>query len=532
MTIAGDIHVSLLPLSLEFNKVQLNSPNSFKQLNLLILSGQNFISNGHRYWRKKLSLTPCNQWDTVNITRQTDGGKVNWKNLLATPNARAPTTTPSLASQGWLKSLKINEISVSDSQIVWDDRLTKTYYRLKNLNFSTQVHADLENSRFQLNTVKIASELEHTQNKQPISLTIPQIQLDISQQKLTWDTTALQVGTAKIQTQLQVTKLLSDPTYHAELQVAEFNPSELLSLLDITNAQMPKTAALGVQMEGSLTGDNFIKNLAAKADDYQLQLAEAKFNLGNQTLETDNLKLRVFGNDIGIHFKGTELLNKPNTTIQIQGLGLTLNSNLVLERKPNLLIRGNLKLDKLDVRALAALLKQQLPETTDKKVLSSLALDTQVEANTTQADFHHVNITLDESVLKGDVQVQNFQQPALSFNLNLDNIDVDRYLPPKKSGKATDAGVPIPMDLLKKLNVNGMLKITNFKMAKMQVKEMNLKFVTQEGKVKVSMLNLLPDFVALLDKAKSSSLAKLVQSRGKKAVAKKIQQLSPLLETE
>jgi AsmA protein len=509
LTLDGDIHVSLLPLSLELNQVRLHNPSGFKATEFINIEHVKLRIIWLPLLEQKIE-TDAMQLNGVQLVlmRQADG-KVNWKNLLPSTTTRTQAASSSITPQDLLKSLQIKQLSVSDSQIIWDDRVAKTHYSLANLNFTTQIHADLENNVFQLLTVKIASALEHDSNKQVISLTIPQIQLDIPQQKLNWESTALQFGEATLQTQLHVTQLLSNPTYHAELQVSKFNPAGLLSLFNITNPQLPKTVALAVQMDGSLTGDHIVKNLAVKLDDTQLQLTEAKFNLSNQTLDTDNLKLHVLGTEVLIQLKATELFSKPTLAIQTQALGLTLASHFTLDLLPKPLIHGTLKLNKFDVRALAAKLKQQLPETVDKKVFTQLTLETQLDASLTQVDLHHVNIVLDESVLTGDVKIQNFQQPTLSFQLNLDNIDVDRYLPPTKSGKSAESGIPIPMELLKKLNINGMLKVTHFKMAKVLIKEMNFKFVTKDGKVKVSMSHLFPDFTALLKPAKPPTLAKI-----------------------
>ena len=524
----GEIQLSLLPLSLELEKVSLHNPDEFKTPEFIYINRVKLFIHWLPLFEQKIEAEIL-QLDGVRLilSRQADG-KANWKNLLISSKKQE---TSSLPQSNFVKSLHIKQIDFKNSQIVWDDKLTKTHYNVSNLNFSTQVQADLEKRAFQLLEMKLASEIEKGQDKQLLSMMIPQLQFDSSQQKLHWES-ELQVGEAKLQIQLQVTNLLSNPTYQAKLQLAEFNPTALFALLNLSHNRLPKTLAFGIEMQGSLTGDNFIKNLVTKADDYQLQLAEAKINLSKQLVEADNLKLQVFGHEIVTQLKATEFLSHPKLTMQTKAIGVTLTSNLSLERQPNLLIRGTLKLDKLDIRALATTLKLPLPETTDKKVLSHLALETQVKISATQADLHNVNVVFDESVLKGEVRVQNFQQPALSFHLNLDNIDVDRYLSPQASDKEKNSGIPLPMDLLKKLNVNGTLSITNFKLAKARIKEMSLKFITKDGKIKVSMLNLLPDLAAFFGKAKSTNVTQVVKSDEKRVLTEKIKTLSPLLEVE
>ena len=526
LNLEGEIRWSLLPLSLELEKVSLRSPAGFKTTEFVNIGSAKLLIDWLPLFEQKIEVTAL-QFNAIQLTlsRQTDG-KTNWKNL---PIASKKSETANLSQPSFIKSLHIKQISLNDSQIIWDDQLAKTHYNVNHLSFSTQVYADLEKRGLQLLDIKLASEIVKEQNKQSLSLTIPQLQLDISQQKLNWNT-ELQFGDAKLHSQLQITNLLSNPTYQAQLQLAEFDPTALFTLFNIRYSYLPKTVAFGIELQGSLTGDNFIKNLAAKADDYRLQLTEAKVNLGDQLMETDNLKLQLLGHEIVTQLKATELLSHPKLAVQTKALGITLTSNLALERQPNLLIRATLKLDKLDMRALAATLKLPLPETTDKKVFNSLALETQIEASPTQLDLPNLNLILDESALKGEVRVKNFQQPALSFRLNLDNIDVDRYLSPKSSDKEKNSAMPpIPMDLLKKLNVNGTLSITNFKIAKARVKEMSLKFITKDGKVKVSMLNLLPNFAAFFGGTNVSKVTKVINNDDQNPLTEKIKTWSPLL---
>ncbi len=482
LEIAGDIQLTLSPLMLDMKQVKMSNPEGFKtaeflevaqlKMNLLwqpLLEHVLIVSN--------LELNGVQ----LSLTRQSDG-KVNWNNNA--PSAKK-SEVPSIPQQSLIKSIQIQKVSINNSQLNFDDEISKHHYNLIDLNFSSQLTADLEKHQFQLEATKFTATVENKQHKQPIVLNIPQLQFDTPLQQLNWNT-ELQFGAAQLHAQLQVTQLLSNPTYQAKLQLTEFDATELLTLFELTDNRLPKRLAFTAELQGSLTADHFIKNLSAKADDYQLHLAEIKFNLGDQLLETNNLKLIALGQEIITQIKATGLLSRPQVSAQTQAFGTQLQTQLSLERQPKLALRGTLKLGKLDLRATAALLKWALPETQDKTVFNHVTFETELEISPSQLNLTQFNINFDDSILKGNLKLQNFLQPTFSFRLNLDNIDVDRYSSLKTADKSKNSSLPIPMDVLKKLNVNGILTVTNFKMAKMNVKEMNLKVVTKAGKVKVS----------------------------------------------
>lgn len=482
LDISGDIQFTLFPLALDLKQVRLSHQKVSKLSELIEIAHLKM----NILWQPLLEhiITVTNlELDGVQLSlvRLADG-KGSLKN---SPSSVKKAETPALSQSSFIKSIQIQKINVTDSRLNFDDQGSKRHYNLTDVNFSSQVTADLEKRILQLGTTQLTAQLENNQQKQPLVLNISQLQFDTPQQHLSWES-ELHLGAAQLQAQLQVTQLFSNPTYQAQLKLAEFNATELFNLFEFTDKRLPKNLAFAVELQGSLTDDHFIKNFSAKADDYQLHLAEIKFNLGDQFLETNQLKLVALGQEIISQIKVTELLSRPQVTMQTQGLGTQLHTQLSLERQPKLVLRGTLKLEKLDLRAVATVLKLPLPETQDKTVFNTMIVETQLEVSPSQLSLTQLNINFDESTLKGELKVQNFRQPALSFKLNLDNIDVDRYLSSKTADKGKNAGVPVPMDVLKKLNINGTLAVTRFTMAKLSVKEMSLKFVTKEGKVKIS----------------------------------------------
>ena len=71
---------------------------------------------------------------------------------------------------------------------------------------------------------------------------------------------------------------------------------------------------------------------------------------------------------------------------------------------------------------------------------------------------------LDRSAINGDISVLDFASLALAFNVDVDAINLDDYLPPSAKGKAATPGAAataLPVDLVRSLNLDGQLRIGN-----------------------------------------------------------------------
>ena len=91
--------------------------------------------------------------------------------------------------------------------------------------------------------------------------------------------------------------------------------------------------------------------------------------------------------------------------------------------------RGALEIPSFSPRALMDKLGVKY-ETTDKNALDKLSVKTKFDATTDSVELKDLAINLDESRLTGSLAVRHFAKPTYRFDLTLDRIDLDRYLPP------------------------------------------------------------------------------------------------------
>lgn len=107
---------------------------------------------------------------------------------------------------------------------------------------------------------------------------------------------------------------------------------------------------------------------------------------------------------------------------------------------------------------------------------------------------------LDESTLQAKLNVAGFAQPSINFDVALDKLNADRYMPPKAAagggagsggsgggGKAADA--PIDLSALKTLALNGQLRIGELVASKVKVEKLQAGLRAAGGKLEVNPLS-------------------------------------------
>lgn len=201
-----------------------------------------------------------------------------------------------------------------------------------------------------------------------------------------------------------------------------------------------------------------------------------------------------------------ELLSTIVLDLQEQTLALSelqLNTNLidltadlnVTQLNSDLQYAGAISLASFNPKALMQQLQMALPETSDKQVLQKLAMDFSLQGTTDSVTLKDLKITLDDTKIEGGVGVKQFNNPAISFQLAVDEIDIDRYSAAKKvaakseSGNAakTASGAPvslIPVDTIRGLNVAGDLSIEKLKVAQLKMQGVALNVQAKQGALK------------------------------------------------
>jgi AsmA protein len=151
-----------------------------------------------------------------------------------------------------------------------------------------------------------------------------------------------------------------------------------------------------------------------------------------------------------------------------------------------------LRVSPFSPRKLVEALGQSFPvKTSDPKALSSVALKLNLKGNPQDVSISNGVLDLDDSKLAFAVRAKEFSKPDVKFDLNLDKIDIDRYLPPsseKKSGQAEKkASAPASEKKktdytpLRKLVLEGTIRAGEIKAHGAKIQDLNMKITGKKG---------------------------------------------------
>ncbi|WP_430010137.1 AsmA family protein [Methylophaga lonarensis] len=259
---------------------------------------------------------------------------------------------------------------------------------------------------------------------------------------------------------------------------------------------------LGLNLEASKDKQKIVAQLSA-----QVASDPAK-----QQTQLDNLQLAATITDPDMPGGKAELnlttsatvdlekqtLNVADLVLQLQDLLIQaqLNASDILSETPS--FNADLHINPFNLRSLTRDLQIELPEMADTSTLELFELRTKVSGSNEHIALTDLNIKLDQSTLAGQFSVRNFDKPALRFDLKLDEIDADRYLPPPSedekpktsSGSAASSAEPedLPLDAIRELNAKGKIEIGKLKISGVHSQNILLTLDAEDGLVKLSPL--------------------------------------------
>jgi len=126
--------------------------------------------------------------------------------------------------------------------------------------------------------------------------------------------------------------------------------------------------------------------------------------------------------------------------------------------------------------------------TSDPEALSKVALKATLKGSPDKVSLSQGALDLDESKLNFSLNAKEFSKPDVAFDLNLDKINVDRYLPPAKGAAKEEKGKAAPAASkktdyapLRKMVVNGTVKVGMLTAMGAKLEDVNLKITGKNG---------------------------------------------------
>jgi AsmA protein len=215
----------------------------------------------------------------------------------------------------------------------------------------------------------------------------------------------------------------------------------------------------------------------------------------------------ILTTDISLGLEAQTLL-LPNIELETLGLHITgsVTGTDISSDEPR--FNGTLAIAEFDPRKVLQALGEEALVTADDSALGKA--DAQLAWDASLQHFAATALTahLDETTFNGDLKVKSFDAPAITFTLAVDQIDVDRYLPPASSsdgdasaekkqaktagargaGKASAKSEELPLESLRQLDLNGTMTIGQLKAFNLRSRDVEIQIKADDGVLKISPL--------------------------------------------
>jgi AsmA protein len=156
-------------------------------------------------------------------------------------------------------------------------------------------------------------------------------------------------------------------------------------------------------------------------------------------------------------------------------------------------IAGKVLIERASPRKLMQSFGIEPPVTRDPKALSHLAFTSDYRLSENQLALSAVDVTLDDTRVRGSLSVDDLEAMALRFDLDVNAIDLDRYMEPEPAaGEGSGGSAPaqtsetppteLPLDALRELNARGQLRIGQAKVAGLPFTEIRLPLEAKAGR--------------------------------------------------
>lgn len=433
LTLSGDLHLSVFPwLALEAGPASLGDAPGFGDEPFVSIQEARVGVRLLPLIRGKIEVGDVRLAGARVRLITDERGRNNWADL----GEQQGETQPTPAGEEPMQVPTIAGLAIEDAAVTMENRQEKTRRVVRDFNLKTGRLASGE--PFDLNMDFVLDEEPSLSAKVRLAATV----------------------TADLESNAhQLAKPEIDITVSGQGYPQQGIPVQVRanSILADVGKELYRLDALGVKT--TWKGEGF----PAAGVPVTLQAKDFNANLAAQTMELTGLDLEVAGGHITGALTGKEILDAP-------------------------VLNGPLKLDQVSLREWLPKLGVSLPATADPKVFEKLSFSGTVAMTKASAEVGDIVLLLDDTTAKGMLGVADFKSKALRFDLNVDRINADRYLPPpaEKPAKAAAeaAPTPIPVDMLRTLNARGQLRVGEAIFAGIKFTKLRLGVNARDGKVR------------------------------------------------
>ncbi|HVN98835.1 MAG TPA: AsmA family protein [Steroidobacteraceae bacterium] len=213
-----------------------------------------------------------------------------------------------------------------------------------------------------------------------------------------------------------------------------------------------------------LSGDGF----PAAGLPVELRFTRIAADLDAQTLDLPGMDVRAAGAQLSGSLHGAKIVDAPSFS-------------------------GPVQLAKVSLRELLDKFGTKLPATRDPAVFGAVSFSGTLAASSKAIMLSGLKLRLDDTNASGRAGISDLDTTALAFDLQVDRINADRYLAPVPAGPARPPAAaaaaspptPIPVELLRSLNMHGSIAVGQAVFAGIQYQNLRVGLNAAGGRVRV-----------------------------------------------
>lgn len=391
-------------------------------------------------------------------------GTSNLDDLLKKPESKEEVQPEVAAKPAAAIQFDIAGVKIEKTDLSYRDESTGAQYTLKDLNLQTGRIA---------NGVPGKIKLEATiQSNKP--------KLDIA-------------------TQLQATLTFNLEKNTYQVEGLDFQAKGLV--LDISNLLVTVTGDASANID---TMEFTAKKLAVAAkgmkgnDNFDTKLDVPAFNFSKDKVAAEKLMLNASLNgEVGQVLAMLTLQDMQGNAQSFKSGGLVLDVDLkqpeqAFKLKVSTPLAGSTEAKQINLSNLVLALSATGDKLPGKSISSEMKGSVQLDGRRESVQLNLAGGLL-QSQVKIKFALKGFTEPAIRFDVDVDQFDADLYLP-KKKAEAVAKAEPVPeepfdLSALQKLNLQGSLRIGALKVANVKSSKLRIDIKANNGEIKVSPLS-------------------------------------------
>ena len=432
----------------------------------------------------------------VNYVNQANGQSINADNITVNIPALVYGEPLELAMSLHLSASNPNMADIADIESDISLNSTVTYDLENNIYAVENLRLDFLDSRLEANLISnngiISGAINFDTEQTPELLSL------FGQSELA----GRMQGMAGLERSINLNSALSydldNNNYRLENLDLEFLGSTLEADLRNNNGNISGSINFVSENTGDLLSLFGQAELAERVDDIQLLV----YLDGN----TENLLLLPF--DLNFSLSGDPLLSPTNVhfytnaELDISDENLMLNDltlstlDLVLEGKFNIAdfmsqaeVTGEFDIGSFNPKTLSSFLNLDLPQTSDSTVLEQMAFSTSLRASSESTELNRFIFEVDNTLITGSLSANNLNQPEIDFNIDINSMDVDRYLAPEQTNVSVEnneEAVDASFTSLQSVSLDGEINIDELKVSGLTLSQVVIGMHADQGLIELA----------------------------------------------